>query len=521
MHHEIPASTWASLATFAGRMAVAPKASAKATGKPALGGKSGHAGGGCGTGAGGFKSGNTCGGGAHRNATVAATRSAHTQASRAARAHVKAGTILSAEGRAALKHAAGKHRELQAARAEHRENKRVARNEAARGRRAIASGKASAVGSKPAHEAKPESSPVLQRGKYEWKQNHTGKWAWHDKDKQISGAYHDHKDADHAFESHGLKGDSPAAIHKPQNIKDHPEYDRLNRAYGHMSEHQINDRLEGMKREIAAHHHAAEREFDGNGGRRTGAAVSAQAARDIGQERLLLQMYASEKAARTPPTRPSSSQAHSPPTDKGSRNGRLGVLAARHAAKARSLSVQAQARYDAGQRHQEAASHGTGGRHVRSPKAEAEMAAGAELSRRSGLHQRMSHRLGQEIVDPAKAAAAGRTLKSLGGLPQGHPTVVGAIEKVRRPLTKAELFKAAEHAGVGHGGARTKDELVGHLKASVGKAADVSPPVAVRPPAPKVDAATALRMRQMETRNAARRIEQRGQAERKAGRSTA
>jgi hypothetical protein len=376
MHREIPASTWARLATFAGRMAVAAKTSGKATGKAT--GKAAHAGhagshrsggGGCGTGAGGFRAGNTCGSHGHRNATVTAARSAHTQASRAARAHVKAGTILSAEGRAALKHAAGKHRELQAARAEHRENKRVARNEAARGRRAIASGKASAI-------------------------------------------------------------------------------------------------------------HAR-------------------------------------------PSRPSSSQAHSPPTDKGSRNGRLGVLAARHAAKARSLSVQAQARYDAGQRHQEAASHGTGGRHVRSPKAEAEMAAGAELSRRSGLHQRMSHRLGQEVVDPAKAAAAGRTLKSLGGLPQGHPTVVGAIEKVRRPLTKAELFKAAEHAGVGHGGARTKDELVGHLKASVGKAADVSPPVAVRPPSPKVDAATALRMRQMETRNAARRIEQRGQAERKAAKGKA
>lgn len=50
-----------------------------------------------------------------------------------------------------------------------------------------------------------------------------------------------------------------------------------------------------VSRDIHSHQSAARREFNGNGGRRSGAAVSAQSARDLGQEKLLLQMYVSDK----------------------------------------------------------------------------------------------------------------------------------------------------------------------------------------------------------------------------------
>jgi hypothetical protein len=138
--------------------------------------------------------------------------------------------------------------------------------------------------------AQAAANPV--RGGHEWKQNGSGMWAWHKDGKQVTGAFRDSSHADQAFRDHALKDDQPAA----PKIEDHPEYARLNSVYGSMTVKQIDDKLGAMAGEIADHHKVAEREFNQQGGRRTGASVSAQAARDIGQERLLLKAYRDSKA---------------------------------------------------------------------------------------------------------------------------------------------------------------------------------------------------------------------------------
>lgn len=79
------------------------------------------------------------------------------------------------------------------------------------------------------------------------------------------------------------------------SVKTHPEYARLNQVYGRLTAEQIDEKLASMTHEIEGHRRVARREFTGNGGRRTGAAVSAEAARDITQERLLLNMYREDK----------------------------------------------------------------------------------------------------------------------------------------------------------------------------------------------------------------------------------
>jgi hypothetical protein len=116
----------------------------------------------CGTGKGGFKSGNRCGHAGTRNARVESLRSAHTAAraevSRLAKAHKSAGRKAAKAGReapapkelhAAIKKAAAAHRDYHAARDEHRAVKRSERNAKARETRAVKSGKASPIGAKP------------------------------------------------------------------------------------------------------------------------------------------------------------------------------------------------------------------------------------------------------------------------------------------------------------------------------------------------------------------------------------
>lgn len=111
----------------------------------------GPAAGNCGTGHGGFKPGNKCGHKSLRNPKVEEARSAHIEGRREAAKHVKAGTILSKEGRAALSHAANKHRELMEVREKHHAEKREKRNASARERRKAA---------KPAaHQEEPKVEP--------------------------------------------------------------------------------------------------------------------------------------------------------------------------------------------------------------------------------------------------------------------------------------------------------------------------------------------------------------------------
>ena len=77
--------------------------------------------------------------------------------------------------------------------------------------------------------------------------------------------------------------------------KEHPEFARLEQVYGSLSHVEIRDRLGRMEGEIFAHQKAGRREFNGNGGRRTSAAVSSASARDVAQEKQLLTMYANDK----------------------------------------------------------------------------------------------------------------------------------------------------------------------------------------------------------------------------------
>lgn len=137
------------------------------------------------------------------------------------------------------------------------------------------------------------------RGKYQWRLNKSDKWAWFEGDKQTTGAYPNESDADYAFDAHRLKDDAPDEPAPTASFKEHPEYERLNRTYGSLSKQQIDDQIDRMAAEIKNHQHVARREFNGNGGRRTGAAVSAEAARELGNEKLLLGIYRDDKFGAT------------------------------------------------------------------------------------------------------------------------------------------------------------------------------------------------------------------------------
>jgi hypothetical protein len=132
-------------------------------------------------------------------------------------------------------------------------------------------------------------------GKYVWRLNKAGRWAWFCGGSQTTGAYKSHSDAAYAFDAHCLKDDE--ANRPSATFKDHAEYVRIDAAYGHMDAVQIRDVLDQMSRALASLRTAARREFDGNGGRRYGPAMAAQAARELGQERLLLNAYIQEMEA--------------------------------------------------------------------------------------------------------------------------------------------------------------------------------------------------------------------------------
>ena len=136
------------------------------------------------------------------------------------------------------------------------------------------------------------------------RQNSAGKWAWFDGDSQKTGAYVTADEARQspeieAIESNRKRSEEPAS---PTSIKSHPEYARLHRMYGASSREQIQAKIDQMTADIADHARAARREFTGQGTRRTGAAVSAQAVRDIGNEKLLLTAYMNERFPAKPAT---------------------------------------------------------------------------------------------------------------------------------------------------------------------------------------------------------------------------
>ena len=137
---------------------------------------------------------------------------------------------------------------------------------------------------------------VKSRGKYTWKTNASEKWAWFEGDRQVTCAYDNPLNADYSFgiyhlEDHEVVETPP----KEHSIKDHPEYDRLDRLYGRLDSQQVWDRLTRMQADVKSHQHAGRREFNGRGGRRSSAAVSSEAAREISQEMLLLRAYGLEK----------------------------------------------------------------------------------------------------------------------------------------------------------------------------------------------------------------------------------
>jgi hypothetical protein len=128
--------------------------------------------GGCGTGAGGFQKGNTCGQKGNRNATVETARAAHQSAKNDVARHLKAhrAAVRKAaktgetvahpkELHAAVKRAAAAHTALAAARDTHKATQRGQRNARAREARAVKAGKASPLSAKPATQA-PQPLPT-------------------------------------------------------------------------------------------------------------------------------------------------------------------------------------------------------------------------------------------------------------------------------------------------------------------------------------------------------------------------
>jgi hypothetical protein len=136
---------------------------------------------------------------------------------------------------------------------------------------------------------------ITTRGLYEWKQNASGKWAWFEDGRQKTGAYPSHSDADCAFTAHRLKAGSSHNTVSEQRVEDHPQFERLQRVYGSLTSEQAADVVSQMDADIKSHQRVGVREFNGNGGRRTGAAVSAEAARNIAEEKLLLRLYMRNK----------------------------------------------------------------------------------------------------------------------------------------------------------------------------------------------------------------------------------
>lgn len=133
---------------------------------------------------------------------------------------------------------------------------------------------------------------AITRGEYLWSLNYRCKWAWHRRDgQQASGAYDSYDDSTEAFEAHGFREAAATEV----TFRTHPEFARMESLYGRQNKSQLTQAIVTLSRDIHSHQSAARREFNGNGGRRSGAAVSAQSARDLGQEKLLLQMYVSDK----------------------------------------------------------------------------------------------------------------------------------------------------------------------------------------------------------------------------------
>lgn len=133
----------------------------------------------------------------------------------------------------------------------------------------------------------------MQRGKYVWKRNRSDMWTWFDGDRQASGASRTFDDANEIFESNCLKDVDREQVEL--SFSRHPEFARLDNLYTAMTEPELSREIERMARDIASNQHAGRREFNGNGGRRTSAAVASQAARDIGQEKLLAECYRQHK----------------------------------------------------------------------------------------------------------------------------------------------------------------------------------------------------------------------------------
>lgn len=152
----------------------------------------------------------------------------------------------------------------------------------------------------------PNAEPNITRNGHELKKNSADKWAWFKDGQQVTGAFRDYAGGVDAYDSHRLpkEAPTPAAV----SIADHPQFERLKRTYGHLSPAEIENKIGQMDGELADLHHAAKREFNGNGGRRSGAAMSAQAARELGEEKMLLRAYGEHKkqAPSDSPTSPTS-----------------------------------------------------------------------------------------------------------------------------------------------------------------------------------------------------------------------
>jgi len=132
-----------------------------------------------------------------------------------------------------------------------------------------------------------------------WMENSKGMYAWFKGDKQVTGAYVNgtKQMADYALDAHGLisKYERDAA----NKVKIEAEYNksvieqrnRLEKTWGRMTDKELDTRIAWDEKQIKDGHHAAKREFNMRNGRRTSAAVSAEAARVFAEEKRDLLIY--------------------------------------------------------------------------------------------------------------------------------------------------------------------------------------------------------------------------------------
>jgi len=76
---------------------------------------------------------------------------------------------------------------------------------------------------------------------------------------------------------------------------DRDSHEETHRQYGHLTKEEVEEKISKLDADVAVFQKSACREFDGNGGRRSSAAVSAEGARGAAEEKRRLERYHEER----------------------------------------------------------------------------------------------------------------------------------------------------------------------------------------------------------------------------------